>query len=213
MGGYRDLTGLKFERLTVIERVADHVEPSGRRVAMWKCVCDCGSVVTVNGKHLKKGDTKSCGCLQREHPNGTTHGLRKTPLYSVWAGMKSRCACKNETSVSFKNYYSRGIKVCKEWQDDFKAFYDWAMANGYRKGLTLDRINNDGNYEPNNCRWTTRKEQQNNRRVNRLITYKGRTQTLTQWAEEYGISANVLSGRLLKMGWDFEKAITTKKRW
>ena len=204
MGKAQDLTGMKFGRLTAIKRVADHIEPSGRKVAMWECICDCGNTYTVSGKRLKNGITKSCGCLQKDRPNGTTHGMSNTEIWKHWKYMKMRCNCKCKNSLSYKNYYKRGITYCEEWED-FEPFYEWAMSHGYKDGLTLDRINNDKGYSPDNCRWTTIKEQQNNTRRNRLITYNGRTQTLTQWAEEKGIKYQTLDYRL--KNWNIEKAM------
>lgn len=121
--------------------------------------------------------------------------------------MKQRC--DNPKAISYKRYGARGISVCEEWQE-FKPFYDWAMANGYQENLTIDRIDNDGNYEPSNCRWATNKEQQNHTSYNRLYTYKGETLTIAQWAEKAGISRNMLYKRLLR-GWSIEKALTTEK--
>ena len=144
----------------------------------------------------------------------TTHGMAshkhgRHPLYKVWATMKSRCS--NKMHTSYKIYGDRGIKVCDEWKDDFMFFYTWALLNGYKKGLTIDRINNDGNYEPDNCRWATRKEQNRNTRRNILITYKGKTKILKDWA----ICLNIPYGRLLYRmthGWSVEKAFTQKSR-
>lgn len=128
-------------------------------------------------------------------------------LYSIWNGVKTRCY--NSNHVHYSDYGGRGIAMCHEWKDDFKTFQDWAFKNGYSEELTLDRIEPNGNYEPSNCRWTTRKEQQNNRRNNIIITYNGKTQTLAQWADEVGINYHKLLIRISR-GWDAERALTTK---
>ena len=133
------------------------------------------------------------------------HGMIGTRIYNIWKDMKKRCYCK--TRKDYARYGGRGITVCKDWQD-FIPFYNWAMSNGYSDDLTLDRKNVNGNYEPSNCRWATRKEQQNNRRCNHLLTYNGKTQTITQWAEEYGIAETTLYARLTKSNMTFEQALS-----
>lgn len=137
----------------------------------------------------------------------TIHGMCNTRLYQIWNGMKQRC--QNPNAINYKGYGGKGISVCEEWNNSFKAFYDWAMANGYRKDLTIDRIDNDGNYEPANCRWATNKEQQNHTSYTRLYTYNGETLSIMQWAEKTGIHPNMLYKRLSR-GWSIEKALKTK---
>lgn len=131
------------------------------------------------------------------------HDLCYTRLYGLWKAMKRRVAA---------NKYYKNVSICKEWEHDFKAFYDWAIANGYSDELTLDRIDVKGNYEPDNCRWTTMKVQSNNTRRNHFITAFGKTQTLQQWSDETGINRNNIIRRIEKFGWPIEKALTTPTR-
>lgn len=187
------------------------------------CKCSCGTERNVRRNMLLKGVSKSCGCKRgyyvsqsqsgkpkRGHISpfyGTGEG--KTRLHIIWDGMKKRCNCP--TDKHYKWYGERGITVCKEWSESFQTFKKWALNNGYRDNLTIDRIDNDGNYCPENCRWVTQKEQCNNTRRNRMISYMGKIQTMTQWSEEIGISVDTLSSRL-NLGWSVEKALTTPIR-
>lgn len=135
------------------------------------------------------------------------HGMTGTRIYKLWGHMKERCYNKNSTN--YDRYGGRGIQVCEEWKNDFMSFYNWAMENGYQENLTLDREDNDGNYEPSNCRWVTFKEQENNRGgFNINVTYQGRTQTLMQWAEETGIPFPTLRYRIVDSKWPVEDALT-----
>ena len=148
-----NLTGKTFGKLLVISE--DH---SDGKHLYWKCQCSCGKETIVSGDSLKQGFTKSCGCLNAElaAQRITTHGKYKERLYSIWLNMKHRCF--NSNAINFRSYGGRGITVCDEWKNDFQVFYDWAMSNGYSDNLTIDRIDNDGNYEPTNCQWITLSE-------------------------------------------------------
>lgn len=194
MGRKEDLTGRRFGRLTVIEESGK----LGKKIA-WLCKCDCGNYTRVRAHHLKGGQITSCGCYQRERCS--THHLSYTKLYRAWASMKDRCY--NTNAVEYKRYGNRGIKVCDEWRNNFEAFYEWAMANGYKDGLSIDRIDVDGDYEPNNCRWVDMKVQGRNRRNNHMLTYKGETHCVSEWSEITGIKVSTLFNRI-KYGWSIE---------
>ncbi len=162
-----EMIGKRFGRLTVIEE-----SPTRKnKTVYWICKCDCGDTTKpIKGTALRDGTTKSCGCLLPEvtRKRCFVHGLRQTRLYRIWDNMIQRCTNPNRTE--YKNYGGRGITVCDEWKNDFQTFYDWAMAHGYADNLTIDRKDNDKSYSPDNCRWSTMKEQQNNRRNNRIRT-------------------------------------------
>ena len=195
---YEDLTDCRFGKVTVMEYVGD---------CKWKCRCDCGAVFQANGSKLKRGMKKSCGCSTRELIGNAhrTHGQKKTRLYHIWQGMKQRCFWPK--SPIYKYYGGRGITVCDEWKNDFLSFAEWSKISGYSDSLTLDRIDTDGNYEPNNCRWSTYKEQERNKRNNRLIEFRGETKTMTDWCETFGFRTDTV-WRRLKRGWSIEEALT-----
>ena len=191
-----NLTGRRFGRLTAIERVA-----SPKAQAQWRCVCDCGKETVVRSQDLRNGHTKSCGCYGLEvsashTPSFSTHKESKFRLYRVWIGLKGRCNnCKNK---DYSYYGGRGIKVCPEWDKSYEKFRDWALADGYRDDLTIDRIDVNGNYCPENCRWVDMKTQMNNTRANRRITQNGETRTMAEWAERTGIAYDTIRYRAIK---------------
>lgn len=199
-----DITGNQYGRLTVIG-----FSHSKSRRSYWKCRCTCGKEKVIYGGSLKNGDTLSCGCLGKEHRTQsiTKHGMTKTKLYRVWSNMLSRCYI--ESSSRYYRYGARGITVCDEWRNSFEAFYSWAMANGYTENLTIDRKDVNGNYEPDNCRWATRKEQMNNYSGNRHLEYNGMVKTVAEWAEVTGLNVGTIRSRL-KNGWSAERALTEK---
>jgi len=157
-----DLTNKTYGKLSVIKRV----ENNKHGKSQWLCKCECGGTKIVSGRGLNSGDTRSCGCLRRN--SGFKHGLRFTRQYRILQNMKSRCY--NPKATKYINYGGRGIKICDEWLDEEKGienFYNWSIENGYSDDLSIDRIDNDGDYEPDNCRWVTYKEQNLNKRNNR----------------------------------------------
>lgn len=156
------MIGLRFNRLVVTESAGR----DRKRNLLWKCVCDCGAGTVATGYRLQRGETRSCGCLQRETvaERNLSHGLSGSRLYNIWANMLARCG--NENYPQFSDYGGRGISVCNQWHD-FTKFADWALANGYADHLTIDRINNDSGYSPHNCRWATRLQQSRNKRPRR----------------------------------------------
>lgn len=209
MGKLIDLTGKRFGRLTVLERA-----PNRGKKVRWLCKCDCGNTAVVYASALKQGDTSSCGCynveistqriIKHQAINGSD-GRSKTKLYWVWVAMRNRC--NNPNNYSYGNYGGRGIRVCPEWDSSYDVFARWALSHGYSEGLSIDRIDNNGNYAPENCRWVSWKVQHRNQRVSKKISFDGKTKTLIEWSEETGISHGTLSARL-RSGWPIERALT-----
>ena len=198
-----DLTGERYGRLTVIKRA-----PNKGRTTVWECRCDCGKVKNVRQPDLRAGRTKSCGCMRHDMlmQKNTIHGLSDTRICGIWRSMKDRCS--NPNNKAYCNYGGRGIKVCDEWFNSLEKFYQWSMENGYAEDLSIDRIDNDGNYEPENCRWVDRKIQNRNKRSNHIIEYKGKEKPLCDWADEFGIGYSTILRRL-DLGWTIEEALET----
>lgn len=204
--------GQTFGRLTV---VAEAEKPSGSRNRWVRCACSCGAEKTVRLTHIHRGRILSCGCLRREvsRDRCTKHGLslgadgRPTRLFLAWVSMRRRCTDRN-SEPDYGRYGGRGIRVCDEWREDFEAFHKWATTSGYADNLTLDRIDNNCGYSPDNCRWVSRGIQNNNRRSNRLVTFRGETKTLADWARELNMCPSTL-GKRLRAAWPIAEALTT----
>lgn len=202
MSALIDITGNKYGMLSVLRRVQN--APNG--VARWECKCDCGNVVIVRGGNLKNGAVKSCGCLRHDIGARTkTHGMSKTRLYQTWANMKERCCCKN--NPAYGTYGGRGIMICDDWNNSFEAFAKWALSNGYQDDLTIERIDYNKGYTPENCKWISKSDQANNRRSNVKITFNNETHNLSEWCKMYGKNYYLVYNRIHKNKWDFERAI------
>lgn len=186
MGKFKDLTGQKFGKLTVVAQIGK----KGNAI-LWRCKCECGNDCEVVTADLNRQHNVSCGCNR-----GLKHGKYKTRLYRIYNAMKERCY--NQHTVNYHLYGGRGITICKEWLNDFNSFYEWALNNGYKENLSIDRKDTSGNYEPSNCRWITNKEQQSNKRNNVILTYDGITLTAKQWAEKLDINYQTLISRIYR---------------
>lgn len=199
-----DLTGIRFGSLIPIRFHAKKEYPCGSSEAMWLCQCDCGNTTIVSRGNLKKGTVKSCGC-SRAHAqekfkkSDTYHRLKR-----IWFGIKTRCCNKNHKD--YPAYGGRGICVCDEWLFDFDSFYKWSLNNGYKDDLSIDRICNDRNYEPDNCRWVSQRVQNNNKRTSKFIEFDGQKRTIAEWSEITGICRSTIEGRI-KKGLPIEKVL------
>lgn len=183
-----DITWVIFGRLTVMEKAGVKNQGKKGSKSLWLCKCDCGNEKIVLRNSLVSGNTHSCGCLEKETKETIhlKHGMAKTRIWSIWVNMKDRC--ERKSNKSFMYYGGKGIKVCDEWKKDFKSFYNWSMLNGYTDELTIDRINCQGDYEPNNCRWETMKKQVRNRSITKKAKYKGTIISIGEIAELEGIN-------------------------
>lgn len=202
------MIGRLFDRLKVIERADDYISPSGGSHVRYKCLCSCGNTTIVYKEHLITMKTRSCGCLKKE--NGIfIHGEINTRLYRIWGNMCNRCS--NPNNPAWDRYGGAGIYVCDAWKD-FVTFRNWAHENGYSDELTIDRIDNNKGYEPNNCRWATRIQQANNKKDNHLVEYNGKVSTIGELAAEFDIPYKTLHRRIVSLGWDISEAVTKPLR-
>lgn len=199
MGKLIDLTGQRFGRLVVLQ----YTGKDKRNQARWDCRCDCGNITNVSTQNLKCGNVQSCGCSRKGI--NSTHKQSRSRLYKIWCAVVQRT--KNPNNPNYAYYGKRGITVCDSWST-FEPFRDWALENGYSENLTIDRIDNDKGYSPDNCRWIDRKQQAENRRSNHFLIYKGETKTLGQWATQFGMKRTTLCKRL-NNGWSIEEALET----
>ena len=195
--------GDRFGRLVVIQ-------PSSRK-HYYDCVCDCGKTVSVNYYRMRDGITQSCGCLHSDRTRevNSTHGMSKKRVFKIWSNMRNRC--NNPNSPIYERYGGRGIKVCKRWDESFTAFLE-DMGEPPGDKYSIDRIDNNGNYEPSNCRWATIKEQARNRRSSAIIQFNGKDITLAELAEITGVKYNLLESRIEKYGWTVEEAVSIPSR-
>lgn len=203
-----DRTNQKYGKLTAIARGPDTVLKTGLRRVQWVCQCECGNEVLVEAANLGSGHTKSCGCMVKAActRNFKSHGLTETKAYRAWCAMKNRCS--NTKIQSYKLYGARGIKVCDKWANSFEAFIE-DMGHPPTPSHSLDRIDFNGNYDPENCRWSDSFEQANNKRNNKWHTFDGKTLTEAQWARELGLSVSALRCRIKT--WPLEKALSTPR--
>ena len=205
-----NLINRRFGKLLVVKFSNIKTYKNKSSQTQWLCKCDCGNEIVVSGNSLISGNTTSCGCYLQELR--IKHNKSHDRLYAIYKSMLHRCY--SPKSRSYRSHGKRGITVCKEWQitenyNGMNNFYEWALSNGYQDNLTIDRIDNNGNYEPSNCRWTTYVTQGNNRSNNHMITYNGETKTMAEWAREYNIPYNTFAWRINKSKWDIEKSLNT----
>lgn len=199
----KDLTGKRYGRLVVVSRIGGIGEKS-----KYECKCDCGDTAVVYACNLVTGATRSCGCARKENTSKLkwSHGQCGSRLYRCWRNMISRC--ENSRNKEYDNYGGRGISVCTAWHD-FKLFFQWAISNGYSDELTIERINVNCGYSPENCTWADTYTQARNRTNNRMITYQGKTMIVTDWAKETGIGEATIRHRL-DAGWTVEETLTKR---
>lgn len=203
----KNFTGHRFGRLTAMSESGRH--KNGR--VLWECLCDCGNTVNIASNNLHGGNSKSCGCLKKESSTErgkkllTTHGLSKTPEYGAWKNIIQRC--NNPNDQSYSNYGERGIKICDRWLNSFENFYT-DLGPRPTDAHSVDRINNNGHYEPGNCKWSTMDEQSNNKRNNHIVTYRDKEYTLANLAKEHNLKDSIVRDRL-RLGWTIENTIET----
>jgi hypothetical protein len=202
-----NLTGQRFGRLRVLFPI------NSREGVVWRCICDCGNHHNARAGHLRAGHVQSCGCAQQDAGRITgklyghlqrRHGKEPINFYWKWKGMRQRCL--NPKNPRYEDYGGHGIFICREW-DSYEAFRDWALAEGWVNGLQIDQIDNDGSYTPDNYRFVEQKENVNNTRKNRFLTWQGKTQTIAQWASQIGVAQKTLQHRVAR-GWDIDRIFT-----
>ena len=206
-----DLTGYRFGYFEVTEELPPHIRKNGKKVRVWDCVCICGNHRTLNRQEIITGKRKSCGCMAAElmRKSNTVHGDSHTRRHNIWSGMRERCYTK--TDSHYPGYGGRGITVCREWLLNYTAFRDWATANGYTDELSIDRIDNNGPYSPENCRWVNHRSQCNSTRRNHCIEINGEQKTIAEWSRISGVKGPTIRKRLL-LGWSPEDAVFLKGR-
>jgi hypothetical protein len=199
--------GVQFGRLKVVKFSHSRRSPSGKKRNYWLCKCSCGKEKPALDTHLRNKHIRSCGCLSAERTakRATKHGLSRTKLYKVWSSMKSRC--EKPGFNHYSSYGGRGIRVCREWSTSFLSFAEFAKSNGYLDGLTIDRIDNNGNYCPSNCRFVSRRAQSANMRSNVFIQHNGERKHISEWARALGVHPATLAYRLKH--WPVSKALST----
>lgn len=195
-----NIVGKRFGRLIALEKTIF------KNRKYWICKCDCGKSTLVTYSDLKRSHTTSCGCYHTERiRSAKTHGVSRTRIYKIYKGMKQRCY--NSNNPNYKDYGLKGVKVCDEWLDDPSAFYEWSIKNGYKPSLTIDRIDSNKGYSPNNCRWATRLQQSNNLNTNKVIEFKGESRNLSEWSKITKINYSTLQQRFNR-DWTTEEALT-----
>ena len=182
--------------------VLSHFKKGKYNTNYFRCQCDCGRISEIATSHFFNDNQTTCGRFHKKYENSKIG----EKLYNTWNRMIHRCY--DPKHHKYYRYGARGISVCDDWRNNYDTFYNWAINNGYKEGLSIDRINNDGNYEPSNCRWTTRKQQQRNMSRNKVIEYKGETKCLSEWCEELNLYYPTIISRLHK-GWSSDKALST----
>lgn len=207
---FKNMTGQRFGRLTVLSK-GETERKNGQWRTTWRCKCDCGNEVVVKASYLREGRTTSCGCYKKEvlkkNQDSFKKPFRNTRLYQIWCDIKYRCYNPKKNN-NYDYYYKKGIKMCDEWKDDFISFYEWSMSHGYQDGLTIDRIDWNKDYSPDNCRWTNWIGQANNKSTNHFIVFYGEKHTIAEWSRILNKPYSTLFTRINR-GWDIERAFTT----
>lgn len=198
------IAGEKFNKLTVLNKTNE----KANKTYLWLCECECGNLTKVKKWNITSGNTRSCGCLKVESikkvgQQNISHGMRYTKIYKIWESMKRRC--NNEKAERYASYGGRGITYCEEWEK-FDGFYEWVKESGYKEGLSIDRIDVDGNYEPSNCRWVTLEQQSFNKTNSRKVHYKDKELTIAELAKKTGKSYHLLYQRIVKLGWSVSES-------